>query len=299
MIKYLIMDVDGSLTDGKIYMGPNGEAMKAFSIKDGYVINFILKPAEIIPIIITARTSSIVQNRCNELGINEVYQGKLDKFSTLIQIVGESHLGECAYFGDDIIDLKCMLPIKNAGGIVGCPADAVSDVKFVSDYVCINKAGEGALREFSEWLVSGRIDESLLTKRVNSAVNYIKSLDCNNLPIGKKITVYDYFFYSVQSYYTIDESSCRLESHRRYIDIQMMISGKERLDFVDISRLTPQEQYDEYRDVVFWNPPLNMSNVTLTKGNYIILFPETAHRGAIKAESSEHVLKIVGKVKAF
>ena len=45
MIKYLIMDVDGTLTDGKIYMGPNGEAMKAFSIKDGYVVNYILKPA--------------------------------------------------------------------------------------------------------------------------------------------------------------------------------------------------------------------------------------------------------------
>ena len=44
MIKYLIMDVDGTLTDGKIYMGPNGEAMKAFSVKDGYVFNFILKP---------------------------------------------------------------------------------------------------------------------------------------------------------------------------------------------------------------------------------------------------------------
>lgn len=47
MIKYLIMDVDGTLTDGKIYMGPNGEAMKAFSIKDGYVVNYILKPAGI------------------------------------------------------------------------------------------------------------------------------------------------------------------------------------------------------------------------------------------------------------
>ena len=52
MIKYLIMDVDGTLTDGKIYMGPNGEAMKAFSIKDGYVVNYILKPAGIKPVII-------------------------------------------------------------------------------------------------------------------------------------------------------------------------------------------------------------------------------------------------------
>ncbi len=62
MIKYLILDVDGTLTDGKIYMGSNGEAMKAFSIKDGYVSNFILKPVGIIPVIITARNSSIVRD---------------------------------------------------------------------------------------------------------------------------------------------------------------------------------------------------------------------------------------------
>ena len=63
IIKYLVMDVDGSLTDGKIYMGPNGEAMKAFSIKDGYAFNYILKPNNIVPIILTARKSAIVQNR--------------------------------------------------------------------------------------------------------------------------------------------------------------------------------------------------------------------------------------------
>lgn len=97
MIKYLIMDVDGTLTDGKIYMGPNGEAMKAFSIKDGYVVNYILKPAGIKPVIITARTSSIVQNRCKELGITEVYQGKTDKQRTLMDIVGDNNLSHCAY----------------------------------------------------------------------------------------------------------------------------------------------------------------------------------------------------------
>ena len=55
--------------------------MKAFSIKDGVVINYILKPLNIIPIIITARTSSIVQKRCDELGITEVYQGKLEQIN--------------------------------------------------------------------------------------------------------------------------------------------------------------------------------------------------------------------------
>ena len=62
-IKYLVMDVDGTLTDGKIYMGANGEVMKAFDIKDGYGIHDILIPAGIIPVIITGRTSKIVENR--------------------------------------------------------------------------------------------------------------------------------------------------------------------------------------------------------------------------------------------
>mgnify|MGYP000763043284 FL=1 len=184
MIKYLIMDVDGTLTDGKIYMGPNGEAMKAFSIKDGYVVNYILKPAGIKPVIITARTSSIVQNRCKELGITEVYQGKTDKQRTLMDIVGDNNLSHCAYFGDDIIDINCMQPIKDAGGIVGCPADAVREVKQLSDYVCINKAGEGALREFTEWLITEKRDVRDIKRRVDAAVNYLQSIDVSLKDIG-------------------------------------------------------------------------------------------------------------------
>ncbi len=83
-IKYLVMDVDGTLTDGKIYMGNSGEVMKAFSVKDGCGIHDILIPSGITPVIITGRKSDIVLNRCNEIGINEVYQGisnKIDKLS--------------------------------------------------------------------------------------------------------------------------------------------------------------------------------------------------------------------------
>ena len=72
MIKFLVMDVDGTLTDGKIYMGQSGEMMKAFNIKDGYGIHDILIPAGISPVIITGRKSEIVLNRCSELGIEQV-----------------------------------------------------------------------------------------------------------------------------------------------------------------------------------------------------------------------------------
>lgn len=297
MVKYLVMDVDGSLTDGKIYMGPDGEIMKAFSVKDGCVINFILKPVDIVPIIITARTSSIVQNRCDELGIKEVYQGKLKKLETLKEIVGSKNLGACAYFGDDLIDLKCMNPIKAAGGIVGCPSDAVQEVKAIADFVCLNKAGEGALREFAEWLVNLQTDACTIEDRVNQAVDYLMSLDVTSIPIGEKQLINDYFFYSIQSYVTKPAEYCKLESHRKYIDIQIMLEGEEVMDIVDTSRLSVKEEYDVKKDIMFWNVPTRMARTSLKAGDCIILYPENAHRGAVSGKNDSKVLKIVGKVR--
>lgn len=297
MIKYLILDVDGTLTDGKIYMGTNGEAMKAFSIKDGYVINFILKPVGIVPVIITARNSSIVQNRCDELGITEVYQGKMDKLTALKKIVGEENIGTCAYLGDDILDLKCMAPIKEAGGVVGCPADAVKEIRAIADYVCVSKAGEGALREFAEWLVAPKVDEDEINRRVNAAVEYLTLLNVTEADAGRKVVVCDDFFYSVQSYETQPADECKLESHRKYVDVQVMVSGEESMDVTDISRLDSSEEYDENKDIMFWRIPKRMSKIVLKAGDYIILYPENAHRGAVSINDSCHVLKIVGKVK--
>ena len=147
------MDVDGTLTDGKVYIGDSGEVMKAFSIKDGVAINYIMKPAGIMPVVITGRSSKIVENRCRELGIVKCYQGVDDKLSVLLECIDSNELKSCAYFGDDIPDLECMRKIKNEGGLVGCPFDADKSVKLISDYVCSNKAGDGALREFVEWIV--------------------------------------------------------------------------------------------------------------------------------------------------
>lgn len=151
MIKYLVMDVDGTLTDGKIYMGDDGEVMKSFSIKDGYGIHDILIPAGIIPIIITGRTSKIVENRCSEIGIKQIHQGVSNKIEKLLSIT--SDLFNVAYVGDDINDLPCMEQIKNAGGLVGCPADAVQKVKNIADFICTKNGGDGAVREFIEWLI--------------------------------------------------------------------------------------------------------------------------------------------------
>ena len=150
-IKLLFIDVDGTLTDGKIYIGDNGEVMKAFDIKDGYAIRHILPQYGIIPVIITGRTSKIVENRAKELNISELYQGNTDKLNTLFHVMKKYNCVKknCAYFGDDMFDIPCM----EKCGIVGCPADAVDEVKKISQYICRREAGKAAAREFIEWLV--------------------------------------------------------------------------------------------------------------------------------------------------
>lgn len=149
-IKFLVMDVDGTLTDGKIYMGLKGEMCKAFDIKDGCGIHDIAVPNGMRPVIITGRSSTIVLNRCEELGIDEIYQGVRDKVKQLKNVTKD--LSTVAYIGDDINDLLCMKLVKNAGGIIGCPMDAVKEVKAVADFISDKKGGNGAVRDFIEWL---------------------------------------------------------------------------------------------------------------------------------------------------
>ena len=158
MIKYLVMDVDGTLTDGKIYISPSGEAMKAFNIKDGCGIHDMLIPAGITPVIITGRSSDIVLNRCKELGISQVYQGVQDKIKKLIELTPE--LISIAYIGDDINDLPCMNLLNENGGLIGCPADAVPEVKMICGFVSERNGGDGAVREFIEWVIEANQNEA-------------------------------------------------------------------------------------------------------------------------------------------
>lgn len=153
MIQYLIMDVDGTLTDGKIYMGQSEELCKAFSCKDGYGIHHLLAPAGIIPAIITGRSSDILLNRCRELEIRHVYQGVSNKLEVLKELTGD--LSRTAYIGDDLNDFACMEAVKAAGGLVGCPGDAVEQVKAIADFVSPRRGGEGAVRDFIDWLLTG------------------------------------------------------------------------------------------------------------------------------------------------
>ncbi len=166
MIRFLVMDVDGTLTDGKIYMGQDGELFKAFDIKDGYGIKCLLPEVGVIPVVITARNSKIVENRCREMGVSELYQSRMNKLETLQQVLRtyseldntEYTLKNVAYIGDDILDLQCIEPVKENGGFTACPADAVDEVKEIVNYICKKNAGEGAVRELIERLKTYKQD---------------------------------------------------------------------------------------------------------------------------------------------
>lgn len=299
LIKYLILDVDGTLTDGKVYIGNDGEIMKAFSIKDGYAISYLLKEAGIIPVIITGRKSKIVENRCKEIGITNIFQGVINKNECLENFVGKTNLGECAYIGDDILDLQCMKPIKEAGGLVGCPADAVKDVLEISDYICANKGGEGAVREFIEWLLMcvNSKQNADLKARVDKAINYILTLDHKNIKVGT-YQVSEDFFYIVKEIETQPREHCIFESHRKYIDIQWVIEGQMAIETADVSILNIEKEYDSEKDVVLWVKKDNLMKTVLTSGSYAVLYPNNAHISALSVNNqSQKVNLIVGKLK--
>lgn len=149
-IKLLVMDVDGTLTDGRIYIDAQGEVMKAFDVRDGYAIAHILPQLGITPVIITGRSSAIVEQRAKELKITELYQGVADKLTKLKEVLAKfgASADEVAYTGDDLNDLDCI----RYCGTTACPADAVPEVQKAVDYICSHDGGRGAVREFVDRL---------------------------------------------------------------------------------------------------------------------------------------------------
>lgn len=149
-IRALAMDVDGTLTDGGIFISDSGEAMKQFYVRDGYAIKHLLPQMGILPIIITGRESKIVEKRCAELDIVHLYQGSQNKISDLKKLLAQEHIAleETAYIGDDINDLECLKEVA----LAGCPGDAVAEILEIADFVAQSAGGRGAVREFIEWI---------------------------------------------------------------------------------------------------------------------------------------------------
>ncbi len=159
-VKLIVLDVDGVLSDGRIYYGNAGEELKGFNVKDGLGIK-LLQRADIEVAIITARVSAIVVRRGGELGIGELIQGREDKRAALIELCERRNmpLSECAYMGDDLPDLGAI----NAAGLGLTVADARPQIREAADWVATMGGGQGAVREAAEFILNaqGKLDALL------------------------------------------------------------------------------------------------------------------------------------------
>ena len=165
-VKMIVSDVDGVLTDGGIYIGETGELFKPFNVRDGFGIALALKLGFKFAII-TGRKSKQVEIRAKELGINELFQGKIDKRNAYNDIKQKFLLSdeEIAYIGDDLIDL----PIMVQAGFPATVADAPAEVKNYSCVVSDLNGGHGAVREVIEFILKA---QGLWQDVVNSYLMY-------------------------------------------------------------------------------------------------------------------------------
>lgn len=152
-IRLLALDVDGVLTDGRIYYSNSGDELKAFNIKDGLGIK-LLQQAGVTVAIITGRQSEIVTRRARELGIENVVQGREDKHQALLELcrVNGFSIEQCAYMGDDLPDLGAI----KAAGLGMTVADASSTVRDAADWCSRYDGGCGAVREACEFILSAK-----------------------------------------------------------------------------------------------------------------------------------------------
>ncbi|MBJ2110528.1 3-deoxy-manno-octulosonate-8-phosphatase KdsC [Proteus terrae] len=158
-IQLLICDVDGVMSDGLIYMGNNGEELKAFNVRDGYGIRCLLTSG-IEVAIITGRQSKLLEDRAKTLGITYLYQGQHNKLLAYQQLLDTLNLKpeQTAYIGDDLIDL----PVMEKVGLSVAVADAHPLLTPRANYVTRIAGGRGAVRELCDLilLAQGRLEEA-------------------------------------------------------------------------------------------------------------------------------------------
>lgn len=158
-IRLLILDVDGVMSDGMIYMGNNGEELKAFNVRDGYGIRCALTSGVDVAII-TGRNAKLVEDRCKTLGITHLWQGQSNKLIAYRELLEKLSLrpDEVAYIGDDLIDWPVMADV----GLSVAVADAHPLLISRADYVTRINGGRGAVREICDLilLAQGKLDEA-------------------------------------------------------------------------------------------------------------------------------------------
>ncbi|HEY8428992.1 MAG TPA: HAD hydrolase family protein [Sandaracinaceae bacterium] len=156
-VRALVLDVDGVLTDGTLFYGPDGEAMKSFSARDGLGVR-LLRLEGIAVAVISAKRSSALLARLRDLDITNAYLGREDKLAALDELAAALSLSptEMAYAGDDLVDL----PVMAAVGLPIAVADAHPRVRARAAWVTEARGGHGAVREIAESLLEarGRLD---------------------------------------------------------------------------------------------------------------------------------------------
>jgi 3-deoxy-D-manno-octulosonate 8-phosphate phosphatase (KDO 8-P phosphatase) len=149
----LVLDVDGVLTDGRLYYAAKGESLKVFHVRDGYGIKAVAK-AGITIAIISGRKSAHVAKRARDLGIKHVFQGVADKIRVLEKLAAKLGLPleQFVAVGDDTPDA----PVLAAVGLGIAVADAHADARAAAQLVTRNAGGHGAVREVCDWLIAAR-----------------------------------------------------------------------------------------------------------------------------------------------
>jgi len=152
-ISLLVLDVDGVLTDGRLYFGARGEALKVFHVHDGHGI-VQLRRAGVQVAVISGRRSPMVTARCRELGVRHVHQGVADKLAVFARLCMRLRLrpAACAAVGDDLPDM----PLMRAVAISFAVADAHPQVRRAADMVTRRGGGHGAVREVCDHLLALR-----------------------------------------------------------------------------------------------------------------------------------------------
>jgi len=154
-IKVVLTDNDGVLTDTGVYYSTKGEELKRFSIRDGMGIERLRKYVGVETIIITGEESGSVRARAEKLKIKEYYLGVKKKEEVLAEIIKKNNVtpDEIAFVGDDSNDFEIMKLV----GFKATPADGMSFIKEMADYICENKGGNGAFREVAELIIAFKI----------------------------------------------------------------------------------------------------------------------------------------------
>ena len=146
-INTFVFDVDGVLTNGGLYIFPDGKFVRKMNAKDGFALKLALKMGFNIAIITGGREKNI-KERLEKLGINNIFLNAHNKLPILNKYLSENNLDpkKSLYMGDDIPDLKAM----NVVGLACCPKDAVYEIKKISDYISNINGGEGCVRDIIE-----------------------------------------------------------------------------------------------------------------------------------------------------